>query len=462
MIIAASIKQLLDNYKLAYRVLEHKRVTSLEKAATLLIIPFQNVLTVQVLADTESKILIIHPLNRKIDFARCKENLQRNFRVLPSVEVNRIFSDCEADCWPAIGHPYNVEIIIDKSIRQLAEVYFASGSHTSLLQMQVRDYLYLNPRAKLLDITVEVEVDSLNVSDTNDESGVFASLSFPKLPQIAWQILQLSMRKDQSIKDLIALITQDPTIEQQLKFYTQLPFIQDKLQSSSASQMQVNEVVEHILGFDMVSHIALGVAAGRAFDSQRLDDLEAFWRHAFYAATYAERITEQIAKHLHLDPAISYLAGLFHNFGLLLFSYLFPPEYKLLKKWQQLNPNVPIEDLEKKLLGMGHAFDVVRGGHTQLGDWLLRSWHMPAVICVIAKEHHTVNYTGEYEAYVKIIQLTNQLLRAEGIGDGYLGDNNNLLLDYLGLTIEQVERIIQQIKQGTDSLDKMARSLTHL
>lgn len=462
MIIAASIKQLLDNYKLTYRVLEHKRVTSLEKAARLLNIPLQNVLTVQILTDTESKLLIIHPLNRKIDFARCKENLQRNFRVLPPVEVNRIFNDCEADCWPAIGHPYNIEIIIDKSIKQLSEVYFASGSHTSLLQMHVHDYLYLNPRAKFLDITVEREEDSLNVSDMYDETVAFANLSFPKLPQIAWQILQLSMRKDQSIKDLSALITQDPTIQQQLMFYTQLPFIQDKLQKSSASPLQVNDVVEHILGFDMVSHIALGVAAGRAFDSQRFDDLEAFWRHAFYAATYAERITAQMAKHLQLDPAISYLAGLFHNFGLLLFSYLFPPEYKLLKKWQRLNPKVPIEDLEKKLLGMGHAFDVVRGGHAQLGDWLLRSWHMPAVICVIAKEHHTIDYSGEYEPYVKIIQLTNQLLCAEGIGDGYLSDNNNQLLDYLGLTIQQVELIIQQIKQGTDSLDKMARSLTHL
>src|SRR5262249_29621198 len=132
---------------------------------------------------------------------------------------------------------------------------------------------------------------------------------------------------------------------------------------------------------------------------------------AFYAAIYAERITELVSEKLALDPAISYMAGLFHNFGLLLFSQLFTPEYSLLKKWLALNPKVSIAVLEKRLLGMGQAFNILRGGHAQLGEWLLRSWHMPESICVITKEHHSLTYKGQYANYVRIIQLTNQLLR---------------------------------------------------
>lgn len=284
---------------------------------------------------------------------------------------------------------------------------------------------------------------------------------FPSLPPVAMQILELSRRTEQSTHELAALVAKDPLMQQQIMFYSQLPYIQSKLQANSAQETNnVQHVVDHILGFDMVSHIALGVAVGRGFNQDRVSDREDFWRHALYAASYAEVITQQVADELDLDPAISYLAGLFHNFGLLLISQLFPPEYALLKKWRQLNPKVCITVLEKRLLGMGEAFDLIRGGHAQLGEWLLRSWQMPEAICVITKEHHSSIYKGKYANYVRIIQLTNQLLCEEGIGDGVLGANYDHLLEALGLTLSQVQHCLQSIKAAAANFDNMARTLT--
>lgn len=207
--------------------------------------------------------------------------------------------------------------------------------------------------------------------------------------------------------------------------------------------------------FGVVSH----VAPGREF-SITSADADDFWRHAFYAATYAQRLTELLPAQQGLDPQTSYDAGLFHNIGLLWFSQLFPPEYKMLKKWLQLNPNVSISVLEQRLLGMGHAFHVLRGGHTQLGEWLLRQWQMPEVICVIAREHHSLSYKGEYETYVKIIQLTNVLLREQGIGDGSLGVKQEIFLQTLGLSADQVFACVQEIKNGAENIEQTARSLT--
>jgi HD-like signal output (HDOD) protein/prolyl-tRNA editing enzyme YbaK/EbsC (Cys-tRNA(Pro) deacylase) len=463
MIIAAGIKQLLDNYKLAYRVLQHKRVASLNLAASLLNIDPNQVLTVQVLADSQGEVLIVYPITRKVDFALCKKLLNRNLKVLPAIKVNRIFNDCEADCWPAIGHPYNIEIVIDKSIKNLERVYFTSGSQTSMLQMQQSDYLRLNPRAKFLAVTTEQDpkLVTTDLDQTDVEyRGSLSNLQLPKLPPVALQILQLSISKEHSAPELIELISNDPAIQQQILFYAQLPFIQDKLDAAIEPDLKSNDmrqVVEHILGFDMVSHIALGVAAGRALNAEGMTETEDFWRHAFYAATYAERITELADKDLNLDPAISYLAGLFHNFGLLLFSHFFAPEYKLLKKWRALNPNVSIETLEKRLLGMGQAFNIVRGGHAQLGEWLLRHWGLPEAICVITREHHNLSAQGPYAPYVKIIQL----LRLDGIGDGTLEPLDETALNSLGLTKDQVLSCVQTIKGGAASLDMIARSFTH-
>lgn len=465
MIIAASIKRILESNRLAYIALQHRRVTNLELAASLLNIDPNQVLMVQVVADADGELLIVYPLGQKIDFDLCKQILKRDLKVLPSIKVNRIFNDCEAGCWPAIGHPYQVDVIIDQSVKTLSNVYFASGSHSALLQMDAGDFLRIQPKAKIFKFTETSALGANNIFDEEDLdiNKSLENIILPDLPPVAIKILQLSMSKEHSTKELIDLVTQDPAMQQQIGYYMQLPFIQDRLSvATTAHDTTIHNAVEHVLGFDMVSHIALGVAAGRAFNTDHLAGAEDFWRHAFYAAIYAQRITELVADRLQLDPAISYLSGLFHNFGLLLFSQLFPPEYSLLQKWIRLNPKVSIAILEQRLLGMGRAFNVARGGHAQLGEWLLRHWNMPEAICVITKHHHSLTYTGKYALYVRIIQLTNQLLREDGMGDGSAGGITEQLLEPLGLKVQEVYDSLQQIKTGASSLEQMARSLTCL
>jgi HD-like signal output (HDOD) protein/prolyl-tRNA editing enzyme YbaK/EbsC (Cys-tRNA(Pro) deacylase) len=457
MTLAASLKKLLTMQKISYRIFPHKRASSLSQAAEFLNIPPGKILSAQILADEAGMILVVYPLSCKIDFNKLKLSTNRNLKVLAGIKVNRLFRDCDAGCWPPIGQTYGLEIIIDKSIYQQSQVFFSSGSSTSLLQVQAADYLYLNPRAKLLDFACPLDMAD-KPNHVEPLSKELESLSLPSLPPIALKILQLSIGGEHSAQELVDLVSQDPLIQQQILIYTQLPFIQKKVETPSDN---VQHIVDHVLGFDMVSHIALGIAAGRAFTQRKaVNETKEFWRHAFYAATYAQRITHLVSEELHLDPAVSYLAGLFHNFGLLLFSQLFQPEYLLLKKWMHLNPKVSIALLEKRLLGMGQAFVIVRGGHAQLGEALLRHWHMPESICVIAKEHHSLTYKGEYSLYVKIIQITNQLLRQNGIGDGNMSGLSEQLLEPLGLTEQQILDCVKNIEPGLPGLDLMAHSLT--
>jgi len=453
MILAASLKKLLEGNKVAYRVLQHRRVEKLEQAANLLKCNSELVLTAQVLQDDLGLLLVVYRLSTNINIPKLQKLLNRNLTVVASTKVNRLFNDCDAGCWPPIGQAYNLETIIDKNIENCNTVYFSAGCNTAMVQLQVDDYLYLNRRAKFLEFAADQDDTVATVSEVAPE--VFSlsnNMPLPSLPPIALQILQLSMSNDYSAKELAEILSKDGVLQQQILLYNQMPFTKNS-----------PEVSEHMLSFDKVSHIALGVAASLAFT--RLDTDHGyttdFWRHAFSAATYAEQITRLVASSETLDPALSYLAALFHNFGLLLFSQVFTPEFTILKKWMDLNPKVSIAILEKRLLGMGKAFNIVPGGHAQLGEWLLRHWNMPEVICVVAKEHHSLIYNGPYAAYVKIIQLTNQLLREEGIGDGSYGGISVQLLEPLGLTEQQVRDSVQNIKAGSVNLEHMARLLTN-
>lgn len=461
MSIAARIKQQLEVNKIAYRVMPHSRIRSLGQAAELLSLPRDKVLTTQILADEHGMLMAVYPLSSKIDFVKLKHTLKRSFKVLADIKVNRIFSDCDAGCWPIIGQPYGLDIVIDKSVIQQELIYFSAGSCTSILEIKVEDLLYLCPRAKLLDfVTPFAEALDQNEQETREillaeRKQLFASLSFPELSTVAHKILDLSIEGAHSAQELVSLVSADQQIQQQILLYAQLPAIHGHAAGTSDN---VQDIVDHVLGFDMVSHIALGVAAGRAFTTG--EDTTDFWRHAFYAATYAERITHLVANEQGLDPALSYISGLFHNFGLLLFSQMYKPEYTLLRKWMSANPKVSIAVLEKRLLGMGQAFNIVRDGHAKLGESLLRYWGMPESICIVAKEHHTVGYKGRYEQYVKIVQITNQLLRLESIGDGSLSGVDEVMLADLGVTLQQVKDSVRNIQANRASLDQMAQTLT--
>lgn len=456
MTLAARMKKLFDMQKVAYRVYPHKRVNSLLQVAKLLTINPEHVLTTQVLADQQGTLLLVYPLATRFDLEQLQKDLNRNLQPLPEIKINRIFNDCDAGCCPPIGQPYGMDVILDKTIKQQEFVYFSSGSYTSLVQMRTRDFFHLNSRAKFLDFAIKS--DPVDLLDADSSSSTVDSLDFPKLPGVALKILQLSIDGSHSTKELIDLVSQDPQIQQQVLLYSQLPSVGGKSEPNNSS---VQNIVEHVLGFDTVSHIALSVAAGRALvHNQTPLDMTEFWQHAFYAAVYAERITKLVDGSQHLDPAISYLAGLFHNFGLLLFSQMYPPEYSLLKKWMSANPKMSIAVLETKLLGMGQAFNIVRGGHAQLGERLLRNWRLPESICVITREHHSLTYNGPYASYVKIIQVTNQLLKTHGIGDGSEGGVNQQLLEPLGLNIQDVLACFKDIQAGNPALEQMARSLT--
>lgn len=465
MALAAKVKQLLDTNRVAHRVFQHARAADVGRAAQLLKLPAEHVLAVQVFGDELGKLLVVYPIEAQPDLDKINLILNRKLKLISQVKSNRLFSDCDAGCMPPLGRAYGLEMVIDNSIKYLNEIYFSSGSYTALVQISTTDFMLLNPRAKYISMIVpRPEVIALEDGNQRldevlaERKKLLSTLPFPELPSVAVKLLQLSMQGEHSIRELIELVSNDELLQKQITLYSQLPFVHGKMEQKPPC---VDAIIEHVLGFDMVSHIALGVSAGRAFDNQAEHSTVEFWRHAFYAAAYAERITQLASDQLRLDPAISYLAGLFHNFGLLLISQLYAPEYSLLKKWLRIYPKQPIAVLEKRLLGMGRAFNIVRGGHAQLGESLLRHWQLPESICVITREHHSINYTGEYGLYIKIIQITNQLLREVGIGDGSSTGLNAKHLAELGLDEQQVRQGIKDLQADTSGLELLAHSLTN-
>jgi hypothetical protein len=74
-------------------------------------------------------------------------------------------------------------------------------------------------------------------------------------------------------------------------------------------------------------------------------------------------------------------------------------------------------------------------------------------------EHHNADYDGPYKEYVKLIFLTDALLKQHNIGDAADNEISDELLQSLGLTKHLVNSALEKTIQERDELDNMARQL---
>ncbi len=278
----------------------------------------------------------------------------------------------------------------------------------------------------------------------------------PIIPDMANRILQLSTDPAASVKDVVEVVEMDPSLAAQVVRYARSPFF-----GYSGNIDTIHEAISRVLGFDLVMNIALGISSGKIFNIPEDGPLgtNAFWRHAIYTAALTQALGKAMPRQMRPKAGTAYLTGLLHNIGFMLLGHLFRPEFMVLNKLAAARPQTSIAELEKRILGMGHARHVVNMGHCQLGDWLMQSWNMPQEVIITVREHHNEDYKGEHALYSRLTLVANRMLKRHGIGDARNEEVPEHVLKSLCLSEELVERIFEQIMEGSDALNVMAQQI---
>ncbi len=278
----------------------------------------------------------------------------------------------------------------------------------------------------------------------------------PPMPEMARRVLELRSDPDADIADLAAVVELDPSLAAQVIRYASSPLYGYRGKISS-----IHDAITRVLGFDLVMNMALGLATGKSFRNPADGPLglHAFWRHAVYSAALVQTLARRMDPGRAPEPGMAYLAGLLHNFGFLLLGHLFPPEFKLLNKLVAAQPGTPVTALERCVLGMGQAQNLMEMGHSQIGAWLMAAWKMPDEIIVTLREHHNPGYRGEHEVYPHLVLLADHLLKRQEIGDAPSGELPSESLKVLGLDAGAVEGQLDALLEDVAALDFMARQL---
>ena len=419
------------------------------------------------LEDSDGVLLALVPATHLIDFRALHDLTGRNLKPADPGRIKTIFSDCETGSVPPFGEAYGVDTVIDAQLATQGSLNFESGTHQNLLRMASHDFRSLfNDSARAV---ISRSLASLHSRDARDfmlpgeldKRPHFTDLRpvedirraaeqverLPTLPEMANRLLRLRNDSRATIEELTEIIQCDPGLTAQIIRYARSAFFGYRGNIDTLSQ-----AITRVLGFETVLNMSLGLAASRTFHNPADGPLglQAFWKHAAYSAALAQALAKAIGPRLPIKPGLAYLCGLLHNFGFLLAGHLFRAEFFLLNRVVAANPQVPVNLIERRVLGVEH---------TQTGGWLMSAWNMPDAVIVCNREHHNESYTGEHADYTQLIHCVDHLLRGHGLGDGTETQPPVALLNALGLDLTQAQDITRGILDSSESLDAMARQL---
>ncbi len=268
---------------------------------------------------------------------------------------------------------------------------------------------------------------------------VFAKLielhDLPTLPQIVSKIIEAVEDDRSSAADLTALLEKDHAISARVLRLANSAFYGLRHPVDSIRRAVV------VLGFDAVCQLALATSVFRTFSSQRQFalDPEDYWMHAFGTAKAA-----QILCHKHVEvesPEGCFTAGLLHDIGKYLLALVLRDEYRTVIR-KAADESIPLRVCEKEHLGVNHA---------EVGRWLAAKWRFPTLIIeVVGNAYRAPAPSRKFAVEASVVQLADTLSRLAKFGtagEWEVPRVDNALLEFLGMTREDAEGVMDQLVQ---------------
>ena len=438
--IPTNIREFLDREGAEYQMLHHHRTSTLGEAAEACNMPLNKLVRAVILVDGQGLLMAVLPADHVLDFSALFELLHRNLELVPGNQLATIFDECEPRSYPPLAPLYNLDVIVDSSLDDLDTITFEPGSHTTLLQVDASQYRKL--LGKALSGRFSRPANTLRSSDNYQQEDLYEVVDqftparpkynaeefheLPAMPATAAQILELATNPRANARQLANIIEQDPAMAAQI-----LRYANSSLYGYRGGIQDLQTAIARVLGFDYVLNLALGFAIGKSLRIPRDGPfgLEAFWTHSVHAARLVEQLANHLPREMRPQRGTAYLAGLLQNLGRLVLGHTFQPEFFILNRFAQANPEMPACELERHVLGVTHD---------QIGAWLLEAWGLPEELIIAVRHHHDEGYWDRFSTCSQLVLIANRALARYGIGDTDQSDIPAFALEMLAIDEQTV------------------------
>ena len=227
----------------------------------------------------------------------------------------------------------------------------------------------------------------------------------PSLPAVVGPLLQYLRQPIDSLQvnEVTRLISQDESLTAQCLHLANSPLFGVRGTIETVRGAVLN------LGMRRMQEIATSCCLINLTPKDCPMDPTVLWEHALGVALASRYFARAVA---FPDPDKAYLAGLLHDFGVIMSLWVAPKEFAAALS-RAASGHIPLLEAEQEVLGLSH---------TEIGRMLGEKWHMPADLIQVIAFHDDVEKATEHRGLVAIIALVDLLCRMSAVGYGYPED----------------------------------------
>jgi len=220
-------------------------------------------------------------------------------------------------------------------------------------------------------------------------------VKIPPQPRVLQELYRLLQQKDFDIRVLSRVINQDPGITAMLFKVVASPVYKQHQPFETVAQ------ILHAVGVRQTANLVQAVALAGMGDVKKNPRIyEAFWARSHAVAQLAMLIADERIAVCNIFPDQAYLAGIFHDCGVLL----------LMQRFSSYCAEMRLDEPGRwvDLADEDHKFNA---DHCVVGYLVARHWHLPDFICDAIRYHHDIRELGMHASrtMVAILQLAVEI-----------------------------------------------------
>ncbi len=230
----------------------------------------------------------------------------------------------------------------------------------------------------------------------------------PALPEALIRVQKLITNPDVRIGELADVMRTDPAMAGKVVQVSNSALFGGRTRISDLKQAIVR------IGLREARNIVASFSMLKLFDSVRIIDQRAFWKHCL-ATGYVAQALCRVTRAGKTAENLAYIAGLMHDIGIMVFAYLAPQSYELLMAKVARD----IEDHEH--LALSHLEDEsYRIDHAEAGARYIQYWWPLDDAVIEAVMHHHADYERlENLAFLtQVVAVANRFCHSRGIHNG--------------------------------------------
>lgn len=419
------------------------------------------------LQDKTGRVQAILAEQSLLDLKSIKEQTGRDLVAVSAAELEAFYTSERLTKLSTIPELNNVTTLLDQSIASDKLIIMSSSddAQTNPLELAVlqKDLLVFNHDILKLDIAIDPHDLSPTAPNPDEDAErivhslkTFTSirikqrledtLEIPTLPATAQRIIELRVNPNAVVSDLAEIVESDPSLAAQVVSWAASPYY-----AAPGKIRSVQDAIVRVLGFELVSNLALGLALGKTLElpKDKVNGVTPYWLQSIYCSTLVEAIVTLIPAEIKPSKGLTYLSGLLHNFGYIVLAHIFPPHFSQICRYIEANPHISHMAVENHLLQITRE---------QICLWLMDLWNMPDEVKATIQFQHDPSYNGPHCAYPNLIFMALRLLKQEGIGDAPLEEIPDELFDRYQLNRADVMEKVREVVESADEISSIAQN----